>query len=239
LNLFDFPGTAETCNNRRAITVSSGWAASTNWEIVCRRAAGRKRYHAARQSLQAQRWSRIVCRLSAPPWPRGLQSKLARELGCSKSTISRDFKALEQPGSLELLRKRLNYTPRFCGPRDSNTARADDNPAAVVEAAKEEVVAVVEPVAAGDVGAAELLQRCWDFGLGLSVLHGRLIVYNPKAMGVPPDLQRELRQHEVQIVALLPARCVVTGVAEPARPRLAVHEAQVIGAFAARQLRLV
>jgi len=143
--------------------VSGPWSARTSWETVCARAAGRRRYHAERQALQAKRWAKIICRLPPHPWPRGLQSALARELGVSRGTISRDFAALASVDSLPLLRKRINYVARFCGPRDSDPTGADrlpDRPA----------------VAWASLSAVELLRQVEALDYRLLIQDGQLVL---------------------------------------------------------------
>jgi hypothetical protein len=72
------------------------------WEAVCRRAGGRRRYNAGRRFLRNLRRAQIVSRLAGTSWlyarpPHGLQAALARVLGVSPATISRDLRALRDP----------------------------------------------------------------------------------------------------------------------------------------------
>lgn len=71
--------------------MSTKWSTPTDFETVCRRAAGRRRYHAKRQA-EARKRFKIVLAVTFPPegHKRGTQAQLARELGVSRSTISRD-----------------------------------------------------------------------------------------------------------------------------------------------------
>jgi hypothetical protein len=79
------------------------WGAPTSWDVVCRRAAGRRRYNAGRRFLRNLRRAQIVCRLAGTGVPasvggfRGIQARLAQELGVSPATISRDLRALRNP----------------------------------------------------------------------------------------------------------------------------------------------
>lgn len=75
------------------------WNASTDWATVCRRAAGRARWNAIRRLLAAVRRCEVARLLSefAPyysPLQRGLQVRIARTLGVSEATISRDVRAI-------------------------------------------------------------------------------------------------------------------------------------------------
>jgi DNA-binding transcriptional MocR family regulator len=71
--------------------VSKNWSAPTDYDLVCRRAAGRRRYNAKRQA-EAHKRFKIVLAVTFPTegHKRGAQAQLARELGVSRSTISRD-----------------------------------------------------------------------------------------------------------------------------------------------------
>jgi hypothetical protein len=77
---------------------ATNWSAPTDWETVCRRAAGRNAYNSRRRLLQEFRRFELVRaadRLRGRSlWARGAQSELAAMLGVSRSTISRDVKAL-------------------------------------------------------------------------------------------------------------------------------------------------
>ena len=73
----------------------SEWSAPTDPETAARRAAGRSKYNAARAALRDERRKQVadlLCRYGML-WP-GALSKIARELGVNKSTISRDLQAL-------------------------------------------------------------------------------------------------------------------------------------------------
>ena len=67
------------------------WSAPTDFATVCRRAAGRRRYHARRQAAARARCRIVFAVALTPEWlKRGGQARLARELGVHRSTISRD-----------------------------------------------------------------------------------------------------------------------------------------------------
>ncbi len=75
--------------------ITAAWKARCDWSVVCRRASGRRRYNAARKRLRDLRRVRIICDLPFDKrGRRGVQAQLARELGVSPATISRDFKAI-------------------------------------------------------------------------------------------------------------------------------------------------
>jgi hypothetical protein len=67
------------------------WSAQTDFETVCKRAAGRRRYNADRRAKARERF-KIVIDLSLPSEgrKRGSQAQLARALGVHRSTICRD-----------------------------------------------------------------------------------------------------------------------------------------------------
>ena len=67
------------------------WSAPTDFESVCRRAAGRRRYNAKRRAEARERY-KIVVEAIMPTngRKRGSQAQLARALGVSRSTICRD-----------------------------------------------------------------------------------------------------------------------------------------------------
>jgi hypothetical protein len=86
--------------------MSTNWTAPTSWDAVCRRAAGRRRYNAARKELRNARRAEIICRAKGMSWWRlyGIQAALARELGVSRATISRDFRAFRNADKGALLK---------------------------------------------------------------------------------------------------------------------------------------
>jgi hypothetical protein len=89
------------------------WHAATSWSEVCRRAAGRRQYHALRQLKAERRRITMARRLNElrdeawrkfsrgdtkriPRWiPCGARTQLAREFAVSRDTIWRDLRAME------------------------------------------------------------------------------------------------------------------------------------------------
>src|SRR5262249_21985866 len=90
-------------NQRMATGRNDGWGAPTSWEVVCRCSAGRRRYNAGRKFLRNLQRAKIFCRLAGTGALqdtsrfRGVQALLARELGVSPATISRDLRAMRAP----------------------------------------------------------------------------------------------------------------------------------------------
>jgi hypothetical protein len=78
--------------------MGSNWGAPTDFDTVCRRAAGRRRYNASRALRRlVRRWkvSELVWKyLRQYGWFRGIKARVARELGVHRGTISRDWRAL-------------------------------------------------------------------------------------------------------------------------------------------------
>jgi hypothetical protein len=78
--------------------VSNDWGQTTDWETVCRRNAGRRHYNAVRQVRRDYRRvqvARLLLKYGQDNLPlHGLQARIARELGVSPATISRDVQAL-------------------------------------------------------------------------------------------------------------------------------------------------
>jgi len=67
------------------------WSAPTTREIMARRAGGRRHYNSCRRFCAAMRRKRIVTLLPAYGWR---QARVARALGVSESTVSRDLDAM-------------------------------------------------------------------------------------------------------------------------------------------------
>lgn len=65
-----------------------------DWESVCRRAGGRRRYNATRQVRARVRRESVARLWLAGKGRRGWQARAARQLGVSPATISRDFDAM-------------------------------------------------------------------------------------------------------------------------------------------------
>jgi hypothetical protein len=73
--------------------VGNDWAAPTDWETVCRRAAGRRHYNAVRGFRRLERPLTVARLLREYAGAgRGLQARIARELGVSPGTICRDVR---------------------------------------------------------------------------------------------------------------------------------------------------
>lgn len=71
--------------------MSMNWGAPTDFDLVCRRAAGRRRYNAERRAEARERYKQVVEAVMSPNGrKRGSQAQLARALGVSRSTICRD-----------------------------------------------------------------------------------------------------------------------------------------------------
>lgn len=67
------------------------WTEQTNFDLVCKRAAGRRRYNAKRRAEARERYKQVLEAIMPPDGrKRGSQAKLARALGVHRSTICRD-----------------------------------------------------------------------------------------------------------------------------------------------------
>jgi hypothetical protein len=85
--------------------MSANWTAPTSWDAVCRRAAGRRRYNADRRKQKMWRRTEIlIMTVGVDRRLYGLQALLARKLGVSPATISRDFEAIRNAHKGALLR---------------------------------------------------------------------------------------------------------------------------------------
>ena len=74
--------------------MSNNWSAPTSWDEVCRRKAGRDRYNSVRRLQRAERRFRVLELLSRYGMDRGVQARIAKELGVSRVTVHRDVAAL-------------------------------------------------------------------------------------------------------------------------------------------------
>jgi methylphosphotriester-DNA--protein-cysteine methyltransferase len=73
--------------------MGTNWSAPTDFDLVCKRAAGRRRYNAERQAEAQERFKLVLAAILPPEGrKRGTQEQLARALGVHPSTISRDVK---------------------------------------------------------------------------------------------------------------------------------------------------
>jgi hypothetical protein len=71
------------------------WSQRTDWQTVCARAAGRRKYNEWQRQFMNERRDLVWTLLVAGGLDRwGLLSDIARELGCHRSTIMRDKQAL-------------------------------------------------------------------------------------------------------------------------------------------------
>ena len=66
------------------------------FDEICRRAAGRRRYNAQRQTNAFWRARRVKEWLLSLGESKGAQKRVARELGVSEATISRDVQRLRR-----------------------------------------------------------------------------------------------------------------------------------------------
>lgn len=67
------------------------WSAQTDFDVVCKRAAGRRRYNAKRRAEARERYLQVVeAIMPSGGRKRGTQAQLARVLGVHRSTICRD-----------------------------------------------------------------------------------------------------------------------------------------------------
>jgi DNA-binding NarL/FixJ family response regulator len=67
------------------------WSQPTSWAEVKRRAVGRYKYNAVRQVRAALRRRNVLQLLGERGWTYGSQAAIARQLGVSEATISRDL----------------------------------------------------------------------------------------------------------------------------------------------------
>lgn len=67
------------------------WSEKTDFDAVCKRAAGRRRYNAKRRAEARERYLQVVeAIMPTGGHMRGTQAQLARVLGVHRSTICRD-----------------------------------------------------------------------------------------------------------------------------------------------------
>ena len=67
------------------------WSQPTTWAEVTRRAAGRTRWNKVRQFLATLRRREVLTLRGELGWTYGSQAAMARQLGVSEATISRDL----------------------------------------------------------------------------------------------------------------------------------------------------
>lgn len=71
--------------------MSMNWTEQMDFDLVCKRAAGRRRYNAKRHAEARERYKLVVEAIMPPDGrKRGSQAQLARALGVHRSTICRD-----------------------------------------------------------------------------------------------------------------------------------------------------
>jgi hypothetical protein len=93
--------------------MSNRWTITTNRAEVCRRAAGRRRYHAQRRFERDCRRALVARMLrSRGRLERGDQARLAQELGVSEATVSRDVAAIFAGTGTTRSLRRLPVAPR-------------------------------------------------------------------------------------------------------------------------------
>jgi hypothetical protein len=73
---------------------NNSWGTMVDWGTVCRRASGRRRYHSRRRLQRALRRQQVVRLLRRYGLVAGVQTKIARQLGCHRSTVCRDVAVL-------------------------------------------------------------------------------------------------------------------------------------------------
>jgi hypothetical protein len=71
------------------------WTQRRNWDNVCATAAGRRKYNEERKRWAGERQDLVFKLLLAYGlWDWGVCARIARELGCHRSTIVRDRRAI-------------------------------------------------------------------------------------------------------------------------------------------------
>src|SRR5688500_17808012 len=81
--------------------MAGNWSAHTSFSEVQRRAGGRSRYNDRRRVAAALRRIQVMELLQSETiLTRGTQARLARAVGVSEATLSRDVKALLYSGSI-------------------------------------------------------------------------------------------------------------------------------------------
>ena len=76
----------------KCATNSDAWSQPTDWDTVCRRASGRRCYNGLRRARAFFRRREVarLLRVQGSLWDRGMQTRLAQQLGVSRATICRD-----------------------------------------------------------------------------------------------------------------------------------------------------
>jgi len=78
------------------VSKGSAWSQPTTWDAVCRRAAGRRAYNARRTEAALLRRVEVVGLYRRLGRRHGVQAEVARRLGVSQATVSRDLQALRE-----------------------------------------------------------------------------------------------------------------------------------------------
>lgn len=72
----------------------AAWAWATDWDTVCRRAAGRRHYNSWRGFVAEYRRLKVCELLARYGFRHGVQARMARELRVSEATVCRDLKVI-------------------------------------------------------------------------------------------------------------------------------------------------
>ena len=68
----------------------------SEWEAICRRAGGRRRYNQVRQWAADMRLHEVAKLLNEVEHSRGYQTRIAKRLGVHRATVSRDLARLKR-----------------------------------------------------------------------------------------------------------------------------------------------
>jgi DNA-binding NarL/FixJ family response regulator len=82
-------------------------------EEVYRRAGGRRRFNAIRKREAEERRSRVAGLVARWGWKQGTQLRIARELGVSEATISRDMRKIYSVADRDKMLVRRTITKAF------------------------------------------------------------------------------------------------------------------------------
>jgi hypothetical protein len=72
----------------------AAWTTPTDWSTVVSRAGGRRRYNSWRRQMATMRRADVAGLVDTHGMVRGSQARIARKLGVSEATISRDIKRI-------------------------------------------------------------------------------------------------------------------------------------------------